>query len=326
MVSSTQLASRILFALTRAPVYRLTQMKQLEYEVVNVFTNGGKNGNALAVFSDALGLKKSGMQAIAKKLGFSETSFVFKPTKKAADYRVRFFTPKAELPFAGHPSLGTLFVLRRLQLLNKKKRYIQQIGGRLLELSILKDGRIVMDQGKPAFGKTLPPKICASLLGVAVDRLAGEAMTVSTGNRHLLVPLRDLKTLEAASINRRVYSKVAADLKAGCIMPFTVGRGSVTCRMFAPGIGVPEDPATGSGCGPLAAYLTRYRLVSFPKGQRVIEIKVKQGTRRSGQSLLYAWVHKGGDKINRVQVGGHCMESNMPAKVQAAKKFAGSVL
>ena len=298
---------RILFALKTAPVYRLTQMKNLEYEVVNVFTNNGKNGNALAVFCDARSLKKSVMQTIAKKLGFSETSFVVPKTKKSADYRVRFFTPAAELRFAGHPSLGTLFVLRRLGLLKKKKSYVQQIGGRLLEMSILKDGRIVMDQGKPIFGKTLPPKMCASLLGVAVDKITGQPMTVSTGNRHLLVPLRDIKTLESASINMRVYRKVAADSSAQCIMPFTVRGGSVTCRMFAPGIGVPEDPATGSGCGPLAAYLARYQLVSFPNGKTSMEIKVKQGTKKSGYSLLYAWVEKDGDKITRVLVGAHCM-------------------
>ena len=281
-------------------------MKNLEYEVVKVFTNGGKNGNGLAVFCDARSLKKSVMQAIAKKLGFSETSFVVPKTKKSADYRVRFFTPAAELPVAGHPSLGTLFVLRRLKLLKKKNRYIQQIGGRLLEMSVLKDGRIVMDQGKPTFGKTLSPKICASLLGVTVDRIAGESITVSTGNRHLMIPLRDIKTLESARINMRVYRKVATDLDAQCIMPFTIRGGGVTCRMFAPGIGVPEDPATGSGCGPLAAYLAHYRLVSFPKGKQRMEIKINQGTRKNGRSLLYAWVDKDGDKIKRVQVGAHC--------------------
>jgi len=281
-------------------------MKYLDYDVVNVFTNKGKNGNGLAVFSDARSLKKSVMQAIAKKLGFSETSFVVPKTKKSADYRVRFFTPATELPFAGHPSLGTLFVLKRSRLVKKKKRYIQQIGGRLLELSILKDDRIVIDQGKPAFGKILSPKKCASLLGVGVDRIAGEAITVSTGNRHLTVPLRDIKTLEAASINMRVYQKVAADSSAYCIMPFTVRGGNVTCRMFAPGVGVPEDPATGSGCGPLAAYLAQYRLVNLPNGKKEVEVEVKQGARRNGRSLLYAWVQKEGDKIKRVQVGGHC--------------------
>jgi len=276
-----------LFALKRPPVYRLAQMEYPDYEVVNVFTNPARRrGNALAVFCDARGLKKNVMQAIAKKLGFSETSFVFAPTKKPADYRVRFFTPEVELPFAGHPSLGTLFVLRRLRLTEKKNRYVQQIGGRLLELSVLKDGRIVMDQGKPTFGKTLSPKICASLLGVGADKLAGPPMAVSTGNRHLLVPLRDINSLESASINIRVYRKAAADSLAYCIMPFTIRGGNVTCRMFAPGLGVPEDPATGSGCGPLAAYLAREGFVSFPNGKNRLEVEVRQGTRRSGRSFL----------------------------------------
>lgn len=281
-------------------------MKYLDYDVVNVFTNRKKYGNGLAVFCDSRGLKKSVMQAIAKKLGFSETSFVFVPTKKTADYRVRFFTPAAELTFAGHPSLGTLFALRRLRLLNKKSGYIQQIGQRLLNMSVLKDGRIFMDQGKPEFGKTLPPKICASLLGMSADKLAGPPMTVSTGNRHLLVPLRDIKSLESSSINMRVYRKVAAESSAYCIMPFTIRGGNVTCRMFAPGIGVPEDPATGSGCGPLAAYLAHESLITFPDGKNRVEVEVRQGTRRNGRSLLYAWVEKEGGKIKRVQVGGRC--------------------
>jgi len=281
-------------------------MEHLDYEAVNVFTDNGKNGNGLAVVSDARGLKKNVMQGVAKKLGFSETSFVLAPTKKGADYRVRFFTPEVELPFAGHPSLGTLFVLRRLGLLKKKNVYTQQVGGRLVELSILEDGRIVMDQGKPAFGKKLPQKICANLLGVSADRLAGAPMVVSTGNPHLLVPLRDIKTLESASINMRVYRKVAADSPANCIMPFTIRGGKITCRMFAPGIGVPEDPATGSGCGPLAAYLAREGFVSFPDNKNRVEVEIRQGTRQSGRSLLYAWVEKEGGEIKRVRAGGRC--------------------
>lgn len=281
-------------------------MKYLEYEVVNVFTNGGKNGNGLAVFSDARGLKKNVMQTIAKKLGFSETAFVFKPTQKPADYRVRFFTPAAELPFAGHPSLGTLFVLRRHGALKKKSGYIQQTAKRLLEMSVRKNGLIVMDQGKPKFGKNLPPRICANLLGANIDKIQGQPLAVSTGNRHLLIQLSDLKTLESVSINMRVYRKVVADSRAYCIMPFTLSGGRVTCRMFAPGIGVPEDPATGSGAGPLAAYLVRERLVNLPENKNSIEIEIRQGTRRGGYSLLYACLEKDGNKIKRVQVGGRC--------------------
>ena len=147
-------------------------MKTVPYEVVRVFTNNGKNGNGLAVFLKGHGLNKKTMQAIAKKLGFSETSFVFEPTNKSADYRVRFFTPETELPFAGHPSLGTLFVLRRLRLLGKKDEYCQQIGRRLVKMSALSDGRIRMDQGKPKFGKTLSQKICASLLRIDLDKIS----------------------------------------------------------------------------------------------------------------------------------------------------------
>ena len=279
-------------------------MKTVAYEVVRVFTNGGKNGNGLAVFLKGHGLKKKTMQAVAKKLGFSETSFVFEPTDKSADYRVRFFTPEVELPFAGHPSLGTLFILRRLRLLEKKDEYCQQIGRRLLKMSTLSDGRIRMDQGKPKFGKTLTQKVCASLLGVSVEKLAGQPMVVSTGNPHIIIPLRDRRSLEKAVIVMRVYKKVSRAAGALCVMPFTVSSGAVTCRMFAPGLGVPEDPATGSGCGPLAAYLVRENLLPGSENKKRFVIKVKQGMRKGG-SLLYAWVEKDGDKIKRIHVGGH---------------------
>jgi trans-2,3-dihydro-3-hydroxyanthranilate isomerase len=283
-------------------------MKNLSYEVVRVFTNrAGRRGNGLAVFTDARGLKKNVMQAVAKKLGFSETSFVFPPSVKKADYRVRFFTPGTEIPFAGHPSLGTLFILRRLGLLKKKSRYGQQTSRRLIEMSLLEDGRIRMDQGKPLFGKELPRSLCASLLGIGRENIGGAGAVVSTGNPHLIVPLRDMKTLKAASVNMRVYRKTAAAYGAACVMPFTIRGGSITCRMFAPGLGVPEDPATGSGCGPLAAYLVREKLVSSTEEKNIREIEIKQGAQSGGRSLLYAWVEKAGGRINRVWVGGHCV-------------------
>ncbi len=281
-------------------------MKTVPYEVVRVFTNDGKNGNGLAVFLKGHGLKKKTMQAIAKKLGFSETSFVFMPAKKGADYRVRFFTPEVELPFAGHPSLGTLFVLRRLRLLRGKKNYIQQTGGRLLKMSVLEDGRICMDQGKPAFSKDVPPTLCADLLGLKRVDVAGRAMAVSTGNPHLIIPLRDRGALVSAAIDMRVYRKAVKTTGAACVMPFTIRSGSVTCRMFAPGLGVPEDPATGSGCGPLAAYLVRERLASCSGNKKRCAVEIKQGT-RGGGSLLYAWVEKDGGIIKRVEVGGQCV-------------------
>lgn len=110
-------------------------MRKIEYEVVNVFTRSGKNGNGLAVVSQSLDLSTGQMQAIAKRLNFSETTFVL-PKPKSADYRIRIFTPESELPFAGHPSIGTLFTLIRSGVLKKKKNYIQQVGKRLIPMML----------------------------------------------------------------------------------------------------------------------------------------------------------------------------------------------
>lgn len=280
-------------------------MGNLYYEVVRVFTNAGKKGNELAVFPDASGFKKRFMQAVAKKLGFSETSFVLPAAGGRVDYRVRFFTPERELPFAGHPSLGTLYVLRRLGVLNDKKSYIQQIGKRLVRMYILSDGKIKMNQGKPTFAGTVYAKTAARMLRLRLERVAGASMVVSTGNPHLLIQLDSLKALEEASIDMPSYKRFMRVKGVACIMPFTVTRNGVVCRMFAPALGVPEDPATGSGCGPLAAYLVRENR-NYRYGDGCHLINIKQGKRRSGLSELFAWVTQKNGTILKLEVGGYC--------------------
>lgn len=276
-------------------------MKKLRCRVVKVFTNGGKNGNLLGVVTDVAGLGDAGMQKVAATLGYSETSFVFAPSGKGEDYRVRFFTPERELPFAGHPTLGTLFTLRALGLVKRKSRYVQRIGPRLVPLSIRPGGLIVMEQGPPSFLDCADRSFAASLLGCAEEKVVGVSRTVSTGLPVFIVPLADEKDLNGCRIADAVYKRMLKNTGSEAVLPFAVTPKGVRCRMFAPAFGIAEDPATGGACGPLASYLVHEKMVA--PGSR--PIKVFQG-KKGLQSLLLVWVRQSGKRITGVAVGGYC--------------------
>lgn len=269
--------------------------------VARVFTNRGKNGNLLGVVTDTARLTAGQMQAIAHTLGYSETSFVFFDTKKG-DYRVRFFTPEKELPFAGHPTLGTLFVLRALRLVPKKTTYVQMIGKRKVPLEIFPDGLIRMEQGKPSFAPGVRRALAAAMLGVEEEDIIGEPLVASTGVPQLIVPLKNATLLRKARILNSVYQSALKKTGAGCIMPFVIDKGKIYCRMFAPALGITEDPATGGGCGPLAAYIVRKKLVAASK--ETVALEMLQGGAK--KSLLMAWVRRTRGGIASVAVAGFC--------------------
>jgi len=271
----------------------------LSYEVVRVFTRNGKNGNGLAVFPDGSGLSPEMMLKIAARLGFSETSFVMEPAGDA-DYSVRFFTPEKELPFAGHPSIGTLFALSRIGKVKRKRNFTQKIGRRLVHLRLEKDGAIFMKQGKPEFGRKVLPETAAAILGLHVKDIGGEPAVVSTGLPHIIIPLASYTALKRAKIAEPVYREAIVFAKAEAVMPYAVFRGQVWCRMFAPALGITEDPATGSGAGPLAAYIAR------EKGSGG-EIDMYQGTAPDGASLLKTKVSMSGAQVSGLEVGGYCV-------------------
>jgi trans-2,3-dihydro-3-hydroxyanthranilate isomerase len=282
---------------------------KVDVHTARVFTNGGKNGNWLGVVAPAETLDARIMQKVAKILGFSETSFVFPLAKTKADYRVRFFTPEKEIPFAGHPSIGTLFVLRKLGRLPQKMDYTQSIGTRSVKLRAQDDGRIYMDQGRGALGRRIGRDDAAKLLGLPEEQIAGEPQTVSTGLPHLLIPLVSQTALLKARISLQVYDMVRKQAKADCIMPFFVKGNKARCRMFAPAYGVKEDPATGSGCGPLASFLFANNDSVPPASKGMRRLEVLQGSKKL--SRLYAVIHvKNGKQVN-VEVGGECRMGKM---------------
>ena len=269
-------------------------MAAYRYVVADVFTSTPLEGNALAVFTDGRGLTDEAMQSLARETNLSETVFVL-PAEQGGTARIRIFTPRAELPFAGHPTLGTAFVLGQpLQL--GVIELETKVG--IVPVVLERDGR-----GGIAFGRmTQPvPKIepvdAAPVL--AALRVDGEPTLpverYDNGAEHVLVGLRSEEAV--AAVNPDLGALV--ELGGTGVTVFAGSGTRWTTRMFAPAHGVPEDPATGSMAGPLACHLCRHGVV--PWGE---EIVISQGAAVNRPSTLHARAEGGEGLIDAVEVGG----------------------
>ena len=298
------------------PSYRFIQ--------VDVFTDRPFGGNPLAVFPDAQGLTTQQMQQLALELNLSEITFVFPPEIPGADFKVRIFMPVTEIPFAGHPLVGTHWVLAhlgRVKLVEPVTRVTFELGVglRSAHLSVA-DGRVtrvVTDHQRPDF--------LATANGTQVQRLARalslplEAITdvgtpvqvVSTGFPQLFVPVRSLQevgSIRAMHLDVASLSELCGELglSAVDVAVFTretalPGR-DVHMRFFAPASGVPEDPATGSASGGLASYLVRYQLL--PATPPVTVVQTEQGLEMGRPSQVTVAVEGTASEITMVRVSG----------------------
>lgn len=291
-------------------------MPAFRFVQVDVFTDRPFAGNPLAVLPDARGLTDEQMQAIAREMNLSETTFVLPPTDPRATYRMRIFTPATELPFAGHPSVGTAFVLASeglFPLAEPQTTVWQEVGiGTLpIELSVRggRVGRIVMTQGKPTFGPRLDDVgPLARALGLEAGEIVSTGLrpqVISTGIHQMIVPVRDLATVSRLAPGPADLRRVLDDAGAhGCYV-FTRecvdAEASAHARFFAPGLGVHEDPATGSAAGPLGAYLAECGLL--PAGGEGFFIE--QGLEMQRPSRLWVEVKRPpGGRPHEVRVGG----------------------
>lgn len=292
------------------PTYRFHQL--------DVFTTVPLAGNPLAVFPDARGLEPPIMQALAREMNLSETTFVFPST--TATRQVRFFTPTAEIPLAGHPTIGTWWLLTELGLLDGLPRsgvvpLTQETGRGVLPVDVeLRDGRPVnveMTQARPEFGAVVTDRVSlARALGGAPDLIAdGPApQVVSTALPQLMVPVRSRAALTALP-SGGTGGELAALLRTigtDCAMLFALGEGGTVtghCRMFAPGLGVPEDPATGSAAGALGAYFVHYGIATPRDGET--RLQFEQGHEIGRPSRLAVRVRSAADgSMSHVHVGG----------------------
>jgi trans-2,3-dihydro-3-hydroxyanthranilate isomerase len=264
------------------------------YVVVDVFTNTPLQGNQLAVFTDARELSEEVLQPLAREINFSETVYVL-PAEQGGSARIRIFTPTSELPFAGHPTLGTAFVLAAPLQLDEVR--LETLAG-IIPVRLERDGpRISFGRMEQVVPTVEPAADGDALLeALRIERSELPIEVYDNGMKHAFVTLASPEEVAAV----RPDLGALADVLAGMGVSTIAGSDSSwKTRMFAPGSGVPEDPATGSAAGPLAVHLARHGRIGFGE-----EIEISQGAEIGRPSTLYARADGSPEGVERVEVGG----------------------
>lgn len=264
------------------------------FVLVDVFTDTPFTGNQLGVFTNAVGMSDHEMQQLARELNFSETTFVL-PPEGEGDIRMRIFTPVCEIPFAGHPTLGTAFAvagpLQKVLLKIETGRGVVPV---LLEREGAKIVFGSMEQPLPSVTAVSDAQPFLDALGVAEAVLPVERY--DNGLEHVMIALADEAAVAALSPDAKLLASAAGKATVSC---FHAEGPRVTSRVFVPELGVLEDAATGSAAGPLAVHLARHGAIEW--GQ---EIEVSQGAAIGRPSTLYARAEGAGGSPTHVSVGG----------------------
>ncbi len=267
-------------------------MRVFRYVVADVFTDEPLAGNPVAVFTDARGLETDEMQRLARELNLSESVFVL-PAEQGGHARIRIFTPGIEMQFAGHPTLGTAFVLAAPMQLPEIRL---ETGAGIVPVVLERDGpKIVFGRMAQPIPRWEPYAEAEALLGaVGVERSELPVEQYDNGAQHVYVALDSEDAVAGLRPNLAPLGLPEA-LGVNCF----AGSGTRwKTRMFGLG-GIPEDPATGSAAGPLAVHLARHGRIGFGE-----EIEISQGVEIGRPSKLFAVVHGSADAIERVEVGG----------------------
>ncbi|MEA2880876.1 MAG: trans-2,3-dihydro-3-hydroxyanthranilate isomerase [Bradyrhizobium sp.] len=291
---------------------------RLQFQTVDVFTADRFSGNPLAVVLNAEGLSTEQMQAIAAEFNLAETTFVLPPKDAANTAHVRIFTPRGEMPFAGHPNVGTAFVLARAgevygrAIAGDHVTFEEKAG--LVPIAILKDGATVIGARLASpqpltVGAEIAVELIASACGLDID-------DVETGNHHpciascgaafILAELKTRKALAAASPRADIFRQEVSKYPATSILLYTQveeDKIDIRARMFAPQHGIPEDPATGSANVALIGLLARLRTEPDLRLSKTIA----QGVEMGRPSLLYAEAEKRGGVVIATWIGGRCV-------------------
>jgi len=282
------------------------------YYTCDVFTETRFGGNQLAVLPQAVGLSTQQMQEIAREFNFSETTFVF-PAKAGHTRRVRIFTPAREIPFAGHPNIGTAFVLASAGELGEIKSSLtvtfEEQGG-LVSVTIHESGGKVasceLTAPQPlSFGKTLSVELVAAAISLDSKEIVTKThgpQVASVGLPFIMVELRDRSVLERARISMSGFEALAAQDVMPDVFLYTRGTDGfdIRARMFAPLSGVPEDPATGSANCALAGLLAHYS--QHPNGS--FSWRIAQGVEMGRPSTLIARAEKRDGVVQTTRIGG----------------------
>jgi trans-2,3-dihydro-3-hydroxyanthranilate isomerase len=280
--------------------------QEYRYRVVDVFTKHPLEGNALAVFTDASAMDSATMQRVARELNLAETAFVLPPTREGCAARVRIFTPSKEMVFAGHPTIGTAFVLLDEGLTSAKTGSFileEQIGPVPVRVEFGERPMLWLSTPPIESRRTLDPMLCANALGLAIDDLLDvPPQLMSAGNPTIFVALRDKQTVDRAWLDLTGMKQLrGSDTELACVFVFTPTEEGAYSRMFAPEYGISEDPATGSSTGPLALFMMRHGLVSATSGTRFVS---EQGSKMGRRSLLHVHV-RGNSGAEGIDIGGY---------------------
>ena len=263
------------------------------FYIVDVFAIDRYTGNPLAVFLNAEGLSGLEMQAIAKEMNYSETTFITGERQSDRGYPVRIFTPKKELPFAGHPTLGTAYILQ--QYITPERQSSLTLNLKVGQIPVTvepgEDGEELfwMKQNAPIFQQKLSPQSLAEVLSLKPDAIDRNfpIQEVSTGVPFIIVPLKEHQSLKQIQIRKEEYFALIENTEAKAILTFcpetNFPENQLSVRVFCEAFGIPEDPATGSANGCLAGYLAQYHYF----GDRPVDVRVEQGYEIDRPSLLF---------------------------------------
>jgi trans-2,3-dihydro-3-hydroxyanthranilate isomerase len=263
-------------------------MTKAAFYILDVFAEKKYAGNQLAVFRKAGAILSEEMQQIAREINFSETTFILSDEQRDGGFDVRIFTPREEVPFAGHPTLGTAHIIQNEILRGNAEKVILNLKVGQIPVTFGKDGYGWMKQIEPIFGGQHKAETLAAILKLDVAEIDGRfpIQEVSTGLPFFIVPLKNISALKNARIDKEKYFDLIKDTDAKGILIFCPEthepQNDISVRVFVDYYGVPEDPATGSGNGCLAGYLVKHRYF----GKDNIDIRVEQGYEIGRLSLL----------------------------------------
>ena len=277
-----------------------------QIRVVDVFTEKALAGNQLAVVLDGRDMPAELMQKIAREMNFSETTFILPPEDPSHAARVRIFNPESEMKFAGHPTIGTAWVMHSEGMVKSLQFTLEEGVGPIAMRGVPAGAGVQFWMSNPPlrFGDVYPHATVATALGIDESDIVHDipAQDVRTGNIFLFVTLRDAAAVDRATSDRSRIAKLLARKDATGVYLFAAaGANRLYGRMF--GAEIPEDPASGSAVGPLGAFAVRYGLVHrAPK----VSIVVEQGTKMGRQSFIHAELEyaEGDETPSRIEVGG----------------------
>ena len=280
---------------------------EISFYHVDVFTDHIFGGNPLAVFTDGQCFREEDLQMVAREMNLSETTFVYPSTRDEADFDVRIFTPTREIPFAGHPTLGTAYVLRKNGWVTKDKNPIRlNLKAGIIPVWAEKDKDFMQHPAAKTLYELDHSEKIAKALGLSLTHLDGTlpVQVVSTGFPALLVPVGSLQAMKEITLNSQTLHEILEPLEIDMIYPFcreTVRtENTVHSRAFAPGLGITEDPATGSVAGAMGAYWA-----SLENNQDIeIAMVIEQGYEMERPSIINVEVSKQGGKVQKIRVGG----------------------